>query len=25
VAVPLNRRSGIDKAFQIYISLGQAF
>jgi len=25
VAVPLNRRSGIDEAFQIYISLGQAF
>ena len=25
VAVPLNRRSGIDDNFQIYISLGQAF
>ncbi len=25
VAVPLNRRSGIDDSFQIYISLGQAF
>ncbi|ROQ91161.1 autotransporter secretion outer membrane protein TamA [Desulfosoma caldarium] len=25
VAFPLNRRAGIDDAFQIYISLGQAF
>lgn len=25
VAVPLNRRPGIDDAFQIYVSLGQAF
>lgn len=25
VAVPINRRSGIDDAFQFYISLGQAF
>ena len=25
VAVPLDRRSGIDDAFQIYVSLGQAF
>jgi translocation and assembly module TamA len=25
VAVPLNRRSGIDDSFQIYLSLGQAF
>jgi translocation and assembly module TamA len=25
VAVPLNRREGLDDAFQVYISLGQAF
>jgi translocation and assembly module TamA len=25
VAFPINRRDGIDDAFQIYISLGQAF
>ena len=25
VAVPLDRRSGVDDAFQIYVSLGQAF
>ncbi len=25
VAVPLNRRSGVDDAFQIYVSIGQAF
>lgn len=25
VAVPLNKRSGVDDAFQIYVSLGQAF
>lgn len=25
VAVPLNRRAGIDDAYQIYVSLGQAF
>ncbi|MCF8469994.1 MAG: autotransporter assembly complex protein TamA [Parvibaculum sp.] len=25
VAVPLNRRRGVDDAFQIYVSLGQAF
>ncbi|GAB1409672.1 autotransporter assembly complex family protein [Desulfovibrionales bacterium] len=25
VAVPLNRRSGVDDPFQLYISLGQAF
>lgn len=25
VAVPLNRRTGIDDAYQIYVSLGQAF
>jgi len=25
VAIPLNRRRGVDDAFQIYVSLGQAF
>jgi len=25
VAVPLNRRDGVDDAFQVYISIGQAF
>jgi translocation and assembly module TamA len=25
IAVPLNRRNGIDDAFQVYLSLGQAF
>ncbi len=25
IAVPLNRRTGVDDAFQIYVSLGQAF
>jgi translocation and assembly module TamA len=25
VAVPVNRRSGVDDPFQIYLSLGQAF
>ncbi|MDO9128060.1 MAG: BamA/TamA family outer membrane protein, partial [Parvibaculum sp.] len=25
VAIPLNRRHGVDDAFQIYVSLGQAF
>lgn len=25
IAVPLNRRNGIDDAFQVYVSLGQAF
>jgi translocation and assembly module TamA len=25
LGIPLNRRDGIDKSFQIYISLGQAF
>ena len=25
VAIPLNRREGVDDAFQIYVSLGQAF
>lgn len=25
VAIPLNRRKGVDDAFQIYVSLGQAF
>ncbi len=25
VAFPLNRREGIDDAFQFYVSLGQAF
>lgn len=25
VAIPLNRREGLDDAFQVYISLGQAF
>ena len=25
VAIPLNRRAGMDDAFQVYISLGQAF
>jgi translocation and assembly module TamA len=25
VAVPLNRRQGVDESFQIYVSLGQAF
>jgi translocation and assembly module TamA len=25
VAVPLNRRDNVDDAFQIYVSLGQAF
>jgi translocation and assembly module TamA len=25
VAVPLNRRSGLDDSFQIYVSIGQSF
>ncbi len=25
VAVPLNRRHGVDDSFQIYVSIGQAF
>lgn len=25
VAVPLNRREGVDDAFQFYLSIGQAF
>ncbi|MDE1172085.1 MAG: BamA/TamA family outer membrane protein [Parvibaculaceae bacterium] len=25
IGIPLNRRSGIDSAFQLYFSIGQAF
>ena len=25
LAVPVDRREGVDKAFQVYVSIGQAF